>query len=153
MFTQYILSVSTNFLSEPYRRHRKVSTFYWSVHVYNLHCIENSQCNRAIIYVRFLLHMGKLHILALPANCCKRSIAKPKAKTAPSAAEAIVLLTRPLFCPILRTDIFSLKYESSIFRSVIQPCMWFLHDGTGQSLYCLAHGELALPKPRSGLYE
>ena len=28
-------------------------------------------------------------------------------------------------------DIFSLKHESSIFRSVIQPCMWFLHDGTG----------------------
>ena len=26
-------------------------------------------------------------------------------------------------------DIFSLKQESSIFRSVIQPC--FLHDGTG----------------------
>ena len=31
----------------------------------------------------------------------------------------------------LRPDIFSLKHESSIFRSVIQPCMWFLHDGTG----------------------
>ena len=29
------------------------------------------------------------------------------------------------------TDIFSLKHESSIFRSVIQPCKWFLHDGTG----------------------
>ena len=28
-------------------------------------------------------------------------------------------------------DIFSLKHESSIFRSVIQPYMWFLHDGTG----------------------
>ena len=28
-------------------------------------------------------------------------------------------------------DIFSLKQESSIFRSGIQPCMWFLHDGTG----------------------
>ena len=31
----------------------------------------------------------------------------------------------------LPADIFSLKHESSIFRSVIQPCMWFLHDGTG----------------------
>ena len=30
-----------------------------------------------------------------------------------------------------QTDIFSLKHESSIFRSVIQPYMWFLHDGTG----------------------
>ena len=29
------------------------------------------------------------------------------------------------------TGIFSLKHESSIFRSFIQPCMWFLHDGTG----------------------
>ena len=29
------------------------------------------------------------------------------------------------------SDIFSLKHESSIFRSVIQPCMWFLHDKTG----------------------
>ena len=28
-------------------------------------------------------------------------------------------------------DIFSLMHESSIFRSVIQPCMWFLHDRTG----------------------
>ena len=27
--------------------------------------------------------------------------------------------------------IFSLKHESSIFRSVIQPFMWFLHNGTG----------------------
>ena len=33
--------------------------------------------------------------------------------------------------PSPAADIFSLKYESSIFRSVIQPCMWFLHDGTG----------------------
>ena len=30
----------------------------------------------------------------------------------------------------LHTDILFLKHESSIFR-VIQPCMWFLHDGTG----------------------
>ena len=44
-----------------------------------------------------------------------------------------------LLCP----DIFVLKHESSIFRSVIQPCMWFLHDGTGLTLYCLASGELA----------
>ena len=29
------------------------------------------------------------------------------------------------------SDIFSLKHKSCIFRSVIQPCMWFLHDGTG----------------------
>ena len=28
-------------------------------------------------------------------------------------------------------DIFPLQHESSIFRSYIQPCMWFLHDGTG----------------------
>ena len=28
-------------------------------------------------------------------------------------------------------DIFVPKHESSIFRSFIQPCMWFLHDGTG----------------------
>ena len=38
--------------------------------------------------------------------------------------------------------IFSLKHERSIFRSVIQPCMWFLHDGTGWTLYCLASREL-----------
>ena len=30
-----------------------------------------------------------------------------------------------------QTDIFSLKHESSIFRSFIQPCKWFLHDATG----------------------
>ena len=41
----------------------------------------------------------------------------------------------------LNSGIFSLKHESSIFRSFIQPCMWFLHDGT--ALYCLAQGELA----------
>ena len=29
------------------------------------------------------------------------------------------------------SDIFSLKHESSIFRSVIPPSMWFLHVGTG----------------------
>ena len=29
------------------------------------------------------------------------------------------------------TDIFSLKHESGIFRSGIQPRMWFLHNGTG----------------------
>ena len=40
-------------------------------------------------------------------------------------------------------DIFSLKHESSIFRSVIQPCMLFLHDRKGQTVYCLASGELA----------
>ena len=40
-------------------------------------------------------------------------------------------------------DIFFLKHKSSIFRSVIQPRMWFLHDGTGQTLYCVTHGELA----------
>ena len=28
-------------------------------------------------------------------------------------------------------DIFSLKHESSIFRPVIQSCMWFLYDVTG----------------------
>ena len=28
------------------------------------------------------------------------------------------------------SDIFSLKHESSIFRSFIQPCMWIIHDGT-----------------------
>ena len=28
-------------------------------------------------------------------------------------------------------------------QTVIQPCMWFLHDGTGQGLYSLASGELA----------
>ena len=33
--------------------------------------------------------------------------------------------------PKPKADIFSLKHESSIFRSVIQPCMWLLHDGTG----------------------
>ena len=27
-------------------------------------------------------------------------------------------------------DISDLKHESSIFRSFIQPCMWFPHDGT-----------------------
>ena len=42
-----------------------------------------------------------------------------------------------------RLDIFSLKHESSIFRSVIRPCSRFLHDGTGYALYCLSHGELA----------
>ena len=31
----------------------------------------------------------------------------------------------------LLPDIFILKHESSIFRSFIQPCMWFIHDGTG----------------------
>ena len=30
-----------------------------------------------------------------------------------------------------RIDIFSPKHKSSTFRSVIQPCKWFLHDGTG----------------------
>ena len=29
------------------------------------------------------------------------------------------------FLPSVLSDIFSLKQESSIFRSVIQPCMWF----------------------------
>ena len=43
----------------------------------------------------------------------------------------------------LNSDIFVLKHESSIFRSFIQPCMWFLHDGTGQTLCCLAHEILA----------
>ena len=33
--------------------------------------------------------------------------------------------------PSLSASIFSLKHESSIFGSVIQPCMWFLDDGTG----------------------
>ena len=28
-------------------------------------------------------------------------------------------------------DIFFLKHESSIFRSVIHPCMWFLNDEKG----------------------
>ena len=31
----------------------------------------------------------------------------------------------------LKADIFVQEHESSIFRSVIQPCMWFLCDGTG----------------------
>ena len=42
-----------------------------------------------------------------------------------------------------RADIVVPEHESSIFRSFIQPCMWFLHDGTGQALCCLASGELA----------
>ena len=33
--------------------------------------------------------------------------------------------------PGQQADIFALKHKSSIFRSVMQPCMWFLHDGTG----------------------
>ena len=40
-------------------------------------------------------------------------------------------------------DIVVPEHESSIFRSFIQPCMWFLHDGTGYTLYCLASVELA----------
>ena len=33
--------------------------------------------------------------------------------------------------PGQQADIFALNHKSSIFRSVMQPCMWFLHDGTG----------------------
>ena len=38
-------------------------------------------------------------------------------------------------------------------RTFIQSCMWFLHDGTGQTLCCLAHGELAwlFLEPDTGL--
>ena len=39
-------------------------------------------------------------------------------------------------------DILLLNHDSSIFR-VIQPCKWFLHDGTCSARCCLAHGELA----------
>ena len=40
---------------------------------------------------------------------------------------------RKLNCSIscLRADIVVPEHESSILRSFIQPCMWFLHDGTG----------------------
>ena len=52
--------------------------------------------------------------------------------------------TRWIASDVIReADIFVLKHESSIFRSFIQPCMWFLHDGTGYTLYCLASAELA----------
>ena len=40
-------------------------------------------------------------------------------------------------------DILFLKHDSSILRQVIQPCMWFVHDGTGLSLCCLSDVELA----------
>ena len=38
-------------------------------------------------------------------------------------------------------------------RTFILPCMWFLHDGTGYTLCCLAHGELAwlFLEPDTGL--
>ena len=38
-------------------------------------------------------------------------------------------------------------------RTFIHPFMWFLHDGTGWTLCCLAHGELAwlLLEPYTGL--
>ena len=32
---------------------------------------------------------------------------------------------------MFQADIFVLKHKRSIFRSLMQPCMWFLHDGTG----------------------
>ena len=41
------------------------------------------------------------------------------------------------------SGIFSLKHESCILRSVIQPSMRYLHEETGYALYCLSHGELA----------
>ena len=38
-------------------------------------------------------------------------------------------------------------------QTVVQPCMWFLHDGTGWALCCLAHRELAgfFHEPHTGL--
>ena len=38
-------------------------------------------------------------------------------------------------------------------QTVIQPCIWFLHDGPGSALCCLAHGELAclFHEPNTGL--
>ena len=49
------------------------------------------------------------------------------------------------------SEILFLKHESSIFRQ--SSCMWFLHDGTGYTLCCLAYGELArhLHEPHTGL--
>ena len=41
------------------------------------------------------------------------------------------------------SDVFVLKQESSIFKSFIRPCMQFIHDGTGQTLCCLADEGLA----------
>ena len=48
----------------------------------------------------------------------------------------------------LRPDILFLKHDSSM-----QPCMLFLHDGTGYGLCCLAHRELAwlFREPLAGL--
>ena len=52
-----------------------------------------------------------------------------------------------------QSDIVVPEHESSIFRSFIQPYMWFLHDGTGYSLCSLAHRELAwlILEPDTGL--
>ena len=39
------------------------------------------------------------------------------------------------------------------YQTVIQPCMWILHDGTGQALCYLAYKELAwlFHEPHTGL--
>ena len=62
---------------------------------------------------------------------------------------------RSFHLPGHTADIFSLKHESSIFISVIQPCMWFLHDitGLGSILFVPWMTGLALPKPHTGLDE
>ena len=54
---------------------------------------------------------------------------KPRAEVVPFSTPSTPRCSIPQPSP--QADIFSLKHESSIFRSVIQPCMWFLHDGTG----------------------
>ena len=57
----------------------------------------------------------------------KVTLAKEELPTLEPANTNSVLLNIAMRAP----DIFSLKQESSIFRSVIQPCMWFLNDRTG----------------------
>ena len=42
-------------------------------------------------------------------------------------------------------EFLALKHESRFSDRVLGPCMWFLHVGTGWTLCCLAHGELAWP--------
>ena len=65
--------------------------------------------------------------------------------------ESKELLLNPII--VSRNGIFSLKHESSIFRSFIQPCMWFMDEPspvgqTVQSLTCSI-----MEKPHTGLDE
>ena len=73
-------------------------------------------------------------------------------------SKAVIVRAAYLSIDLQQVNIISTRVPYSKAReqdspTFIQPCMWYLHDGAGQTLCCLTHGELAwlFLEPYTGL--